>query len=376
MWSIGGYGYSVAVMRHDESPNLHLRWGRSEWLSLKHADLPAAKKAARSRSATLLAARGAAGGAKLRLATLFELYESTVTPTKSRTQRREDRRRIDMWAHWLGKDFDPLKITGDQLRAFERARRAGEVRVPGRKLRAVRSNAIRADLAFLRAVLNWASGMDSGGLLARNPMRGYKLPREVNPRKPMAFYDDYLAVQEHAADAHPLFPALMQLLESLGWRISAICHLEPADLDPERTALFPHGRLLKRWETDKMGVERWTILSADAREAMDAALSQTGKAGRVPLFELTNGKPWSRWTVRKYLDAAYEAAEVPEGRRVGPHAFRRKWVTERKHLPAADVAVQGGWLSVRTLDIYAAPDPKALLAVAESPHKLRRAPNV
>jgi integrase len=363
-------------MRHDESPNLHLRWGRDQWLSLKHSDVAAAKKAARDRSATLLAARGATGGVELRLGPLLDAYELAVTPTKSPAQRREDRRRIEMWTHVLGKDFDPLKLTGDQLKAFERARRAGKVAVPGRNLRAVRRNAIRADLSFLRAVFNWASGMASGRLLARNPMEGYRLPVEINPRRPVAFYDDYLAVQRVAGAVHPLFPALMQLLESLGWRITAVCRLQPSDLDTERTEIHPHGRLLKRWETDKVGVERWTVLSADARAAMDEALALTGKAGRVPLFELPNGKPWSRWTARKYLDAAYELAEVPEGRRVGPHAFRRKWVTERKHLPPADVAEQGGWLSVRTLDIYAQPDPTSLLAVAESPHKLHRSPNV
>lgn len=373
---MGGHGYTVAVVRRDDSPFLHLRWGRSRWVSLGHASLADAKHAARKRSAALLAAKGAGGGKGMRLADLLAVYALEVTPTKSQKQRLEDARRTDLWTYYLGRTFDPLKLTGDMLRAFERERRAGTLTVPGRKLREAKANAVRSDLSFLKAVLRWASGMDSGGLIPKNPMAGFKLPHEVNPKRPVATYDDYLAVQKVAPKVHPLFGSFMALLESLGWRVSALCQLEPRDFEPSRTTEHPHGRMLKRWEADKMGVERWTILNADAREALDHALHVTGRAGRVPLFRQKNGKAWTRWTFRRYLKDAYERAEVPEERRVGPHAFRRKWVTERKHLPPADVAAQGGWLSVRTLDIYAAPDSANLLAVAESPKKLRLAENV
>ena len=39
----------------------------------------------------------------------------------------------------------------------------------------------------------------------------------------------------------------------------------------------------------------------------------------------------------------------------------------------ADVAEAGGWRSVRTLDIYAQPDEKTILAVVNVPNKLREA---
>ena len=50
-----------------------------------------------------------------------------------------------------------------------------------------------------------------------------------------------------------------------------------------------------------------------------------------------------------------------------------KEVTERKHLPPADVAMAGGWRSVKTLDIYAQPDDETVLAVMNEPRKLREA---
>lgn len=367
---MGGYGYSVAVMRRDDSPNYYLREG-DRWDSLGHDDLAEALAEARRRSGAALAGRKR--GQRLRLGPLFTLYETRVTPTKSKAQRAEDERRIEMWTHVLGKDFDPLKLTGTQLKAFERARREGKIKVPGRKLRKVGAETVRHDLAFLRAVFNWSASMASGWLLERNPMDGYELPREINPSRPRAYWEDYLELQKVARTVHPLFGAFMQLIEALGWRVTATCSVLPSDFDPERTKGRPHGRLLKRAETDKVGVRRWTILSADARAALEEALQVTGHVGSRPLFESSvKGKPWSRFYARKLLDKAWEEAKVPEERRVSFHAFRRKWVDERKHLPRADVAAQGAWLSTRTLDIYEHADEDTLRRVAEEPRKLQR----
>jgi len=51
--------------------------------------------------------------------------------------------------------------------------------------------------------------------------------------------------------------------------------------------------------------------------------------------------------------------------------FRRVWATERKHLPAKDVAAAGGWLDIGTLQhCYQQPDDETLRAVVafEPPH--------
>jgi hypothetical protein len=53
------------------------------------------------------------------------------------------------------------------------------------------------------------------------------------------------------------------------------------------------------------------------------------------------------------------------------HAYRRKWATERKHLPLKDVAAAGGWVDVETLlRSYQQPDKGTLLAVMNEPRKL------
>jgi hypothetical protein len=54
------------------------------------------------------------------------------------------------------------------------------------------------------------------------------------------------------------------------------------------------------------------------------------------------------------------------------HPFRRKWATERKHLPDVDVAAAGGWNSPATLNaIYKLPDQDTMLRVVLEAGQLR-----
>jgi hypothetical protein len=54
------------------------------------------------------------------------------------------------------------------------------------------------------------------------------------------------------------------------------------------------------------------------------------------------------------------------------HPYRRKWVTDRKHLSPVDVAAAGGWEDVATmLKSYAKPTNKTLLAVMSAAERLR-----
>ena len=56
------------------------------------------------------------------------------------------------------------------------------------------------------------------------------------------------------------------------------------------------------------------------------------------------------------------------------HAYRRKWATERKHLPDADVAAAGGWENTNTLRlIYQQADQETMLQVVLERGILREA---
>ena len=54
------------------------------------------------------------------------------------------------------------------------------------------------------------------------------------------------------------------------------------------------------------------------------------------------------------------------------HAYLRKWATERKHLPDADVATAGGWKSTASLKTaYQQADPGTILKVVLEAGELR-----
>ncbi|HEX5073563.1 MAG TPA: hypothetical protein VFW03_10165, partial [Gemmatimonadaceae bacterium] len=57
------------------------------------------------------------------------------------------------------------------------------------------------------------------------------------------------------------------------------------------------------------------------------------------------------------------------------HPYRRKWRSERSHLPLKAVAVAGGWDDLATMNqCYDQPDDEDLLAVTSETRKRREGP--
>ena len=55
-------------------------------------------------------------------------------------------------------------------------------------------------------------------------------------------------------------------------------------------------------------------------------------------------------------------------------AYRRKWATERKHMPDVDVAAAGGWRNTVSLKTaYQQADPATILRVVLEAGELREA---
>src|SRR3954453_9773255 len=123
------------------------------------------------------------------------------------------------------------------LQQFVPARRAGTLTVPDVKLSAKPTDrTIGADLEFLRRVCNWALAVTRGNgkpLLTAHPLTRYAIPRNANPRRPIATYERYLAIREHAdpVDRQRLFGPFLDLVEGLGWRVSALCSPWASDVD-------------------------------------------------------------------------------------------------------------------------------------------------
>lgn len=82
----------------------------------------------------------------------------------------------------------------------------------------------------------------------------------------------------------------------------------------------------------------------------------------------------SRHEFRFWLEQAQRRAQVPKLKGGLWHPYRRKWATERKHLPITDVAAAGGWQDTATLiACYQQPTNDALLAVMTEERKVRDA---
>ena len=206
----------------------------------------------------------------------------------------------------------------------------------------------------------------------------------------MATYDRYLAVREHAdaVDRQRLFGPFLDLVEGLGWRVSAICGLQGTDVDLATTDARPHGRIRKRAETDKMGVAQWVPMSTSVRAAILAVMERNPVIGEAPLFPAPRrlGASWTRHHAKDLLERAELAAQRAAIKRDDPeaaaslapldgsdfHAYRRAWATARKHLPLKDVAEAGGWRSTETLlRCYTQADEATMLAVVSETRKVR-----
>lgn len=156
--------------------------------------------------------------------------------------------------------------------------------------------------------------------------------------------------------------------------MSAILSLRFADLKLEEGQ---YGAIYWPADTDKCGKAWSAPLSEPARKAIDAVLKERPGIGAAFLFPSINDptKPLATDVASAWLIAAEKIAGVPKQDGGLWHPYRRKWVTERKHLPDVDVAACGGWADLSTLQTcYMQPDPETMQRVVSSPVRLRETP--
>jgi integrase len=213
-------------------------------------------------------------------------------------------------------------------------------------------------------------------LLEHHSLGRYSVPRTANPRRALATYDRWLAVRAHTddVDRQGLFGCFLDLVEQLGWRVSALCAIHADDLDLVGEGDHPYGRILKRAETDKMGVQRWVPLPQETRAVLLRILDQNPVVGTAPLFPAPRvpGKSWTRHHAKDMLERAERAAGLAPLAGSDFHAYRRAWATARKHENPKDVAAAGGWLSTDTLQkCYIQEDEATMLRVMSEPRRIR-----
>lgn len=386
-WAIGvgGYGYRVTACERGGSGVLYLRWWDKSknnwaWRSLGHRDRELAERQAKDLAGVLLATNEAECRGDLTVGDLFARFEDAVIRHAESRQANEDRRRLAIWAAFLGAGRQLASLDRPLLDRFVRLRRTGQLVVPGVALKAAPTErTIGADLEWLRRCCNWAlTAQRANGkpLLNHHPLTRYPIPSNPNPRRPVATYDRYLAVRATAnqIDKQHLFGAFLDLVEGLGWRVSAICSLRASDVDLRASEARPFGRVRRRAEFDKMGVEQWVPLAPAVRAAILSALDSNPVIGEAPLFPAPKraGKAWTRHHAKDLLERAEKAAGLEPLDGSDFHAYRRAWATARKHLPLKDVAEAGGWRSTDTLlRCYTQADEATMLAVITEPRKVR-----
>jgi integrase len=167
---------------------------------------------------------------------------------------------------------------------------------------------------------------------------------------------------------------LLDIANTTGRRLSAICGLRFEDLRLEKTATAPHGAILWPARTDKKRKARLAPLAPRARAAIDRIIQERPGIGTAPLFPspVDPAQPISRHLADAWLRKAETTAKLSKQKGGLWHPYRRKWATERKHLPDVDVAQAGGWESLDALKkSYQHADAATMLSVVLGGAELR-----
>ena len=164
---------------------------------------------------------------------------------------------------------------------------------------------------------------------------------------------------------------ILDIVNGTGRRLSAVCSLTYEDLSLSEG---PYGSI--RWpaDTDKMGHEFKVPISPSVRAALERILAERPGIGAAPLFPSPSDptEPMTRHLADKWLRKAEKLAGLEPLKGSLWHAYRRKWGSERKHLPDVDVAAAGGWKDIMSLKrSYQQADADNILSVVLSGGELR-----
>ncbi len=397
-WSYqaGEYGNTVTVYvpcsSSRKETNIYVRirqkqTGKQLRRSLGHSNRQKAMTYADQTAKQLLTGAQMEAPEALTWGRLFSQYQRYETPKKEKGSQQHDRRRIEMWTRLLGGQRNPSDLTLRDLDAFIADRSSGRVDSRGQRaagsLKTVRPRTVQADLQFLNTVLNWGARWHEGGkyLLHENPMRRFRIPPVKNPRRPVATHDRLLALMEVAPELRmrvawtgkrehrPTYlPVLLDLADGTGRRIGAVCKLHSRDI---RTDVGEHGAIVWRADSDKTGIERTILMTAHLRTIVDQCLDRVGGEGFLFPAPSDWSRPMGTYLAAKWLRDAEKLAGLQTQDGSGFHAYRRKFVTERKHHPAKDVSDAAGWKNPRIMmEMYQQADEATQLRALSEPLRL------
>ena len=132
-----------------------------------------------------------------------------------------------------------------------------------------------------------------------------------------------------------------------------------------------------RWraDADKTGKEWWAPVTPELRREIETFRRLHPGLGEALIFASPSDhtRPLHRTTVTGWYRCAEQLAELPKLKGGSWHPYRRRWASERKHLPLKDVAAAGGWTDTTTImRCYQTPDLETMEAVVNSPRRIRQ----
>lgn len=239
--------------------------------------------------------------------------------------------------------------------------------------RPVKARAVEQDLRLLLAVFNWAVTVrDANGkrLVAENPFRGFTVPHEENPRRPILTQDEFEKLLAAAPSVTPAMESLLIRADSTGHRINSIRMLRWSAID------FQANTIRWRGDQDKIGHEHVTPMVQAARSALLGELRRRGTIGDSEQWVFpapgAPSEPMSRHLARDWWDRTEMAAGIARVPGRGWHSLRRKFATELKGASFKDLCALGGWKDHNTiLKCYQLPDPEAMRLALENRGTLR-----
>ena len=396
-YKAGRRPFTVTVEEFEPGANLYVRiWIKQEkryrYRSLRHRDRGRARDYAERLATKLREGRDQVLRTEPTVERVFRLYRRFRTPQKAPETQDGDERRMELYVRFLGASKKLHAISFEELDRLAHIRKTGAIDprgspVAAEKRKPVSLRTLEAELRWLKAVCTWAMNwktQDGQYLLRENPLRGFRFPKERNPTRTIATHDRFEKIRAVSDEietettwagepqtVRSYLSELLDLANGTGRRISAICQLRYEDV---RLSEGLHGAI--RWpaDTDKMGSESTVPIGPAVRAAIDRILQERPGIGKAFLFPAPKDPSKSlRYELASHwLMEAEKLAGVPKQDRALWHAYRRKWATERKHLPDVDVAAAGGWLNPRTLaEIYQQPDADTMLRVVLEGGQLR-----
>jgi len=224
---------------------------------------------------------------------------------------------------------------------------------------------IEQDLRLLNAVFNWATVARDDrreALLDRNPLHGFKVPREKNPLRVIVTDEEYEMLVSVAKDVDWRFYVALILAHETGHRIGAIRQLAWCDVDLE-------ARLI-HWpaDTSKSGFAHTTPLTDAAMGALELARSESPGIGGAHVLSspMDPTRSSSRHIVRDWWRKGEKGARLEPKRGRGWHSLRRKFASDLMDKPPKVLCELGGWKDYNTiLKCYQHPDQDQLREALE-----------